>query len=102
MKVKPVIPGAVIRDPVTKQPLRAEGDDVPDGSIHWTRRWLAGEVWRQEGEDWVRRLASGELDREPIATRAAAAPVEQAEHAPPEHAAATPASPPPPAAPGKE
>lgn len=58
MIVKPVVPGAVIRDPVTAQPLPAEGGEVPDNTF-WTRRWLAGEVWRREGDAWVRRLPDG-------------------------------------------
>lgn len=43
MKVKPVDPNAVIRDPHTKQPLPAEGGEVPDNSF-WNRRLVAGEV----------------------------------------------------------
>lgn len=45
MKVKPVDPNAVIRDPVTKLPLPAEGGDVPENNF-WVRRVLAGEVVR--------------------------------------------------------
>lgn len=45
MKVKPAIPGAVIRDPQTRQPLPAEGGDVPESSF-WIRRLIAGEVVR--------------------------------------------------------
>jgi hypothetical protein len=45
MRVKPVDPTAVIRDPHTKQPLPADGGDVPE-NIFWTRRLLAGEVVR--------------------------------------------------------
>lgn len=45
MKVKPAIPGAVIRDPHTKRPLPAEGREVPDTAF-WRRRLLAGEVVR--------------------------------------------------------
>jgi hypothetical protein len=45
MKVKPVDPAAVIRDPHTRQPLPAEGGDVPENSF-WIRRLLAGEVVR--------------------------------------------------------
>lgn len=44
MIVKPAIPGAVIRDPQTRQPLPAEGGRVPDDSKFWVRRLLAGEV----------------------------------------------------------
>lgn len=43
MKVKPTIPGAVIRDPVTRQPLPAEGGEVPD-NVFWRRRLIFGEV----------------------------------------------------------
>ncbi len=45
MKVKPVIPGAVIRDPDTRRPLPAEGGEVPESNF-WVRRLLAGEVVR--------------------------------------------------------
>lgn len=62
MKVKPVDPNAVIRDPITKIALPAEGGDVPENNF-WTRRWLDGEVWRREGDEWVRRLPNGELER---------------------------------------
>lgn len=63
MKMKPVDPAAVIRDPHTKRPLAAEGGDVPDTNF-WTRRWLAGEVWRLDGNAWVRRTANGDVVRE--------------------------------------
>lgn len=68
MKMKPVDPNAVIRDPHTKRPLPVEGDDVPDNDVFYTRRWLAGETWRMEGQEWVRRTPSGELVRERAAT----------------------------------
>lgn len=45
MKVKPVDPSAVIRDPHTKQRLPAEGGDVPENTF-WLRRLRAGEVVR--------------------------------------------------------
>lgn len=45
MRVKPVDPNAVIRDPHTRRPLPAEGGDVPENN-YWTRRILAGEVVR--------------------------------------------------------
>jgi hypothetical protein len=67
MIVKPVVPGAVIRDPVTRQALPAEGGEVPDNTF-WTRRWLGGEVWRREGDEWVRRLPDGTERRERIET----------------------------------
>ena len=47
MKVKPVVEGAIIRDPITKMPLPAEGGDVPENT-YWVRRLLAGEVVRIE------------------------------------------------------
>lgn len=43
MKVKPVDPTAIIRDPHTRIPLPAEGGEVSENSF-WTRRLLAGEV----------------------------------------------------------
>ena len=45
MRVKPVDPNAVIRDPVTLRPLPAEGGDVPENTF-WVRRLRAGEVVR--------------------------------------------------------
>jgi Protein of unknown function (DUF2635) len=36
MRVKPA-PGLSVRDPVTKQLLPADGIDVSDGDIFWTR-----------------------------------------------------------------
>lgn len=43
MRVKPVDPKSIIRDPVTLRPLPAEGGDVPD-NIFWQRRLLDGSV----------------------------------------------------------
>jgi hypothetical protein len=45
MKVKPVNPAAVIRDPITKRTLPADGGEVPESNF-WIRRLLAGEVVR--------------------------------------------------------
>lgn len=45
MKVKPVDPNAIIRDPHTRQPLPAEGADVPENSF-WIRRLRDGDVVR--------------------------------------------------------
>lgn len=45
MRVKPADPTAVIRDPITKLPLPAEGGDVPENGF-WMRRLIAGEVVR--------------------------------------------------------
>lgn len=47
MKVKPVDPNAVIRDPHTLRQLPPEGAEVPENTF-WTRRLLAGEVVRVE------------------------------------------------------
>jgi hypothetical protein len=58
MRVKPAIPGAVIRDPHTKRPLPAGGAEVPDNTF-WRRRLLAGEV--------VRLDAPSPAGNEPIA-----------------------------------
>lgn len=43
MRVKPAHPSAIVRDPHTKRPLPAEGDDVPDTSF-WHRRLRDGDV----------------------------------------------------------
>jgi hypothetical protein len=43
MRVKPVDPNAVIRDPHTRQPLPADGGDVPENSF-WVRRLRDGDV----------------------------------------------------------
>ena len=45
MKVKPVNPNAVIRDPHTRLPLPADGAEVPDNNF-WNRRLLDGDVVR--------------------------------------------------------
>lgn len=43
MRVRPANPDAVIRDPRTRQPLPADGADVPDTNF-WHRRIRSGEV----------------------------------------------------------
>lgn len=43
IKVKPVLAGAVIRDPHTRQPLPNEGAEVEDSNF-WRRRIIAGDV----------------------------------------------------------
>jgi hypothetical protein len=53
MKVKPIDPSAVIRDPQTLQPLPAKGGEVPD-NVHWNRRLIQGDV---------RLLTPAELDQ---------------------------------------
>lgn len=45
MKVKYANPELLIRDPVTKRHLPAEGGDVPETSF-WVRRVLSGELIR--------------------------------------------------------
>lgn len=50
MRVKPVNPNAIIRDPHTRRVLPAEGGNVPDSSF-WTRRLLAGEVVRLDADE---------------------------------------------------
>lgn len=50
MRVRPVDPSAVIRDPHTKAPLPPDGGDVPE-DIFWTRRLAAGEVVRCDEAD---------------------------------------------------
>ena len=53
MFVKPK-PGMLVRDPVTRQPLPAEGADVPEDSYY------------------MRRLVDGDIERVPNAVRDAA------------------------------
>jgi len=43
MRVKPA-PGLKVRDPLSKQLLPAEGIDVPDDSILWTKLLNDGDV----------------------------------------------------------
>ena len=43
IRVKPAKPGAIIRDPHTKQALPEEGGEVPDTN-YWRRRILQGDV----------------------------------------------------------
>lgn len=60
MKVKPAIPGAVIRDPASRRVLPQEGGDVPETSF-WIRRLRAGEVVLVE-----EREATGLVTPEPV------------------------------------
>lgn len=82
MNMKPVDPKAVIRDPHTKRALPAEGGEVPK-TIFWSRRWLKGETWRQDGDSWVRRLPNGRTESQHIAPPkpAGGAPVSTTTHA---------------------
>lgn len=59
MRVKPVNPNAIIRDPHTRRALPADGGDVPNNSF-WTRRLIAGEI--------VRLDAAEPTGTEPLAT----------------------------------
>lgn len=43
MYVKPA-PGALIRDPVTKLVMPAEGNNVPDGDLHYARLLRDGDI----------------------------------------------------------
>ena len=43
LRVKPALPGSVIRDPQTRQKLPDEGAVVPDTSF-WRRRLRSGDV----------------------------------------------------------
>jgi hypothetical protein len=45
IKIRPVVPGAVIRDPENRRVLPEDGAEVEETSF-WTRRLLAGEVVR--------------------------------------------------------
>ena len=63
MRVKPVDPNAVIRDPVTKMRLPAEGGDVPD-NIFWQRRLRDKSVVRVEGDQ-----PTGDEPIKPLTTR---------------------------------
>lgn len=65
MKVKPVNPDAIIRDPHTKQPLPAEGGEVPDDNF-WNRRLRDGSVVRVE-EESAKNERTAPVGNEPIA-----------------------------------
>lgn len=64
MRVRPAIPGAVIRDPHTKRPLPAEGGEVPENNF-WIRRLERGEVVRCEAPAPAR--ATEPTGNEPVA-----------------------------------
>lgn len=49
MKVKPAVPGAVIRDPETMRLLPEEGAEVPENNF-WIRRLRGGDVVRIDAE----------------------------------------------------
>jgi hypothetical protein len=70
MRVKPVDPNAVIRDPHTRMPLPAEGGEVPENSF-WVRRVLAGEVVRidQPADNAADNAPTGREPVTPLTTR---------------------------------
>ena len=69
MKVKPVDPNAVIRDPITYARLPAGGGNVPD-NVFWTRRILAGEVVKLDDEiETARKQPIGNEPIAPLTTR---------------------------------
>jgi hypothetical protein len=41
--IKPAQAGAIVRDPVTRQPLAAEGEEKPV-NVYWARRLAAGDA----------------------------------------------------------
>jgi len=43
VKVKPKVPGAIVRDPHTRKPLPPEGAEVPEES-YWIRRLMDEDV----------------------------------------------------------
>ena len=47
MRVKPA-PGLVVRDPLSRRPVPAEGLEVPDTDSFWLRRLRDGDVVRVE------------------------------------------------------
>lgn len=65
MKLKPVDPNAVIRDPHTKRVLPPEGAEVPD-NVFWNRRLIAGEVTRCDEEP---AKPTGREPVQPLTTR---------------------------------
>lgn len=67
MRVKPVDPNAVIRDPHTHRVLPAEGGEVPENNF-WTRRLMAGEVVRVE-ETATKAAPMGNEPIAPLTTR---------------------------------
>jgi hypothetical protein len=43
MRIRPAVPGAIVRDPETKRPLPPEGADVAETS-YWLRRLRSRDV----------------------------------------------------------
>ena len=64
MMVKPVNPAAVIRDPITKRQLPADGGEVPESNF-WVRRLRAGEVVVIDKPDAAAPAAN--VDKQPAA-----------------------------------
>lgn len=69
LHLKPAQADALIRDPVTMQPMPPEGEEKPDNN-HWRRRLLRGEV---------AKTTAVEIDKGRKARLAAEAKVAQAE-----------------------
>jgi hypothetical protein len=68
MKVKPTNPGAVIRDPLTRRPLPAEGADVPESNF-WLRRLADGDVTKVDEAKPARAAAPLDNAVAPLTTR---------------------------------
>ncbi len=57
--LKPTDPDAIVRDPLTRRPLAAEGEEKPL-STYWRRRLKAGEVVRASKPKASKTLAKQE------------------------------------------
>lgn len=68
MRVRPVDPNAVIRDPHTKRQLPPEGGEVPENTF-WTRRLLHGEVVRIADLPAEAAAPAGNEPIQPLTTR---------------------------------
>lgn len=83
MKIRPAVPGTIIRDPKTRRPLPDEGDEMPLNSSFWNRRLRSGEVVVVEDDvrqDDVRQANDEPTGREPVSPLTTRdAPLEHAE-----------------------
>jgi hypothetical protein len=68
MRVKPAIPGAMVRDPVTKMPLPADGAEVQENSF-WIRRLRDGDVVRVDNASSTDAVPTGREPTLPLTTR---------------------------------
>jgi len=58
MKVKPTVPGSVVRFPRDKdRVLKDEGEDVPDDEMYWHRRLLDRSIVRVDGPTGLEPVA---------------------------------------------